>query len=70
MNRNEGLLRLRRVQEIVPVCRSTIYNMIKRGDFPAPVKVGRSTFWKSSDVNAFLNRLGGDAGTEAMTDGQ
>jgi predicted DNA-binding transcriptional regulator AlpA len=29
----------------VPVSRATIYRMIRAGEFPAPCKIGRGSFW-------------------------
>jgi len=35
--------------------RSTIYDWIKKGDFPQPVKLGaRLVAWRESDVTAWL----------------
>jgi predicted DNA-binding transcriptional regulator AlpA len=48
------LLRLPQVQELFPVSQATIYNKIKDGTFPAPHKIGRSSFWKLTEVEDFL----------------
>lgn len=40
---------------IVPVSRSTLWNMVKEGRFPRPVKLGpRITVWRVEDVRAFI----------------
>ncbi len=44
------LIRLPKVQEIVPYSRSTIYSLIARGEFPPPVKLGRASAWLKSEV--------------------
>ncbi|MCB1686880.1 MAG: AlpA family phage regulatory protein [Halioglobus sp.] len=46
------LIRLPQVQEIVPYSRSTIYALIARGEFPAPVKLagGRASAWVLAEV--------------------
>ena len=40
MNVNDRLLRRRQVEEITGLSRSSIYRLMRKGDFPAPVKVG------------------------------
>lgn len=45
------LIRLREVLEICGKSRSSVYESIKRGEFPAPVKLcGRSSAWVKSEV--------------------
>ena len=45
------LIRLREVMAICGMARSTIYAAIKKGSFPAPVKLhGRSSAWIKSEV--------------------
>lgn len=37
---------------------STMYDMIRRGDFPAPYKLtNRISVWKYSDVANFINNI-------------
>ena len=47
-----------RLPEVIAICglsRSTIYEMIGRGEFPAPVKLGaRAVGWRRSDIEAWL----------------
>ena len=44
-------IRLREVLEICGKSRSSVYESIKRGQFPAPVKLcGRSSAWIKSEV--------------------
>ena len=31
-----------------------IYHLINEGKFPAPVKIGRASLWRLSDVNSWL----------------
>ena len=51
----EKYYRLPELQELVPLSRSVIYDMIARGKFPRPVKLtARVSAWKSSEVAAWL----------------
>lgn len=51
----DTLLRRPQVERITGLSRSTIYDWIKKGDFPAPVKLGaRLVAWRESDVTAWL----------------
>ena len=49
------LLRRPEVEARTGLSRSTLYDWMKRGDFPQPVKLGaRLVAWRESDVNAWL----------------
>ena len=49
------LLRLTEVIARVRLGRSAIYERIKQGSFPAPVKVGgRAVAWNSSEISAWI----------------
>jgi len=48
------LLRLRQVCEYLGISRSTIYNLISKGRFPKPVRLGPGTVrWSVDDVDAW-----------------
>ena len=48
-------LRRREVEEITGLSRSTIYRMVKTGQFPQPVRVGRKAVrWRLSDIIAWM----------------
>lgn len=50
------LLRMKQLLEKVPVSRSTLYQWVKDGKFPKPVRKSssRCTFWNESDVNDWM----------------
>ena len=51
----ETLLRRPDVETRTGLSRSTIYEWMKRGEFPQPVKLGaRVVAWRESDVTAWL----------------
>jgi predicted DNA-binding transcriptional regulator AlpA len=51
----DRLLRLPELEGTVSLKKSTIYGMVKRGEFPAPVQVSaRCVAWRSSAVAAWL----------------
>ena len=53
------LLRRVHVEEITGLKRSTIYAMVKKGTFPAPVKItSKAVGWKSNDIFHWINTLG------------
>ncbi|MNU03290.1 Prophage CP4-57 regulatory protein (AlpA) [compost metagenome] len=56
------MMRFPDVQAAVGLGKSTIYSMVKAGEFPAPVKLGvRAVAWPSHLVNQWLaDRMGGD----------
>jgi predicted DNA-binding transcriptional regulator AlpA len=44
---------------LVPMGKTRLYALIKSRDFPAPMKIGASSFWRYQDVLAFIQRIGG-----------
>lgn len=44
------------VSEVLKISKSSIYNLIRKGILPKPLKVGNKSFWKQSDVLAFIDR--------------
>ena len=52
-----GYMRLKQVLDVVPICRTAWYEGVKGGHFPAPVKVGRMSFWKKGDILDLVSRI-------------
>jgi prophage regulatory protein len=49
------LLRLHAVMELVPLSESTIYDRIKRGEFPKQVSIGgNKVAWLQSEIEAWI----------------
>ena len=52
---HEEILRKPRVLAIIGIGNTSLYEAIKRGDFPAPVKLGqRAVGWRRSDIERWL----------------
>ena len=50
------ILRLPQVTEAVRLSRSTIYNLVKKGEFPSPVKLSvRASGWLESDISNWID---------------
>ena len=45
---------MRAVRDQVALHPATIYGMIKAGEFPKPIKVGRRSLWIESKVQAWI----------------
>ena len=65
---NKKLLRLRTVEDYTGLSRSSIYRMIKAGEFPAPIQLtgSRSVAWLAEEIDTWIkSRIsesrGGDA---------
>ncbi len=57
MTDNNHLLRRAEVEAQTGLGRSTIYRLMRAGDFPTPIKIGpRSVRWPQSELNEFLAR--------------
>ena len=51
----DRLLRRQQVEEITGLSRSSIYRLMKSGEFPLPVRVGSTAVrWRASDITAWL----------------
>lgn len=54
-----GEVKFIRLKEVLDICgksRSSVYEAIKRGEFPAPVKLhGRSSGWIKSEIQQWVD---------------
>lgn len=54
---SDQILRLPQVIGRVKLSRSTLYNLVRQGAFPAPVRIGvRARGWLDDEITAFLAR--------------
>lgn len=63
----EKLLRVNQVEELTAMKKSKLYDLVKQGQFPAPVRIGpRAVRWRLSAVQNWISGLDGDTtGKEA-----
>jgi predicted DNA-binding transcriptional regulator AlpA len=69
----EPLLTTADLERLLRVDRRTITRLVKRGELPAPLKLGGSNRWRPQDIKAVIDRLGQRAGREiepVASDGQ
>lgn len=55
----QSLLRLPKVEAATGYKRSTIYRLIQRGEFPAPISLspgGRASAWIEDEINAWVQQ--------------
>ena len=51
----DTVVRMRRVREIVGLGKTTVYDLIKAGEFPPGIKLGKRTRgWRTSDLQEWL----------------
>lgn len=50
------LIRLPEVMDRVGLSKATVYARIERGDFPAPVRLGASSRWVESEIDAWVEK--------------
>lgn len=54
-----GMLTIETVSQLCGLGKSTIRKMVKRGDFPEPVRVtARAVRWRAEDIRLWLKRHG------------
>ncbi|MDO8887479.1 MAG: AlpA family phage regulatory protein [Hydrogenophaga sp.] len=64
MNKSEnlpetGFLRITQVLKFIPVGKSTWWQGVRDGRYPASVKLGpRTTVWKAADIRALIDGAG------------
>ena len=57
----ERLLRIREVLERLPISRTSLYDGIKVGLYPAPVRIGKRTVaWRESEIDRLIKGFGDD----------
>jgi len=49
------VLTVKEVQEVTTLCRQSIYNLIKQGEFPEPKRMGRRVVWTEKSIEDWLN---------------
>ena len=59
MGMAEQLLDYKDVGRRLGFSRTQIYMMIRRGEFPEPMQIGRARRWRESDVDAAILRMAG-----------
>ncbi len=60
----EKLMKINEVEETVGFRKSTIYSRISEGEFPPPVRIGKSNRWLASDVTGWIEEKAGQRSKE------
>jgi prophage regulatory protein len=55
------LMRIPQILKVMPVSKSKFWLMVQKGEFPKPIKIGRSSFWTIEQVQAFLRERSGQS---------
>ena len=50
----ERLLTIRDVEQLTGFKKSSVYSFIEAGDFPKPIKIGRSSRWPSNEIHCWI----------------
>ena len=54
----EGFIRLPKLLSLIPISKSSIYAKVKKGEFPAPVKLSeRTSAWSVQEIREWSKRL-------------
>ena len=49
------------IHGLLPVSPRTFIRRVEKGDYPKPIKLGRSNAWKVEDIVSLIQRIGGTA---------
>lgn len=53
----QGMSRAKDVLKIVPVCRSTLWKMVKNNSFPQPIRLSANvTVWRNSEIVSWVEQ--------------
>ena len=55
------LMRIPQILKVMPVSKSKFWLMVQKGEFPKPIKIGRSSFWTIEQVQGFIGERSGQA---------
>jgi excisionase family DNA binding protein len=55
---SDRYLTIHEVTDRLSLCRQSIYNLVDRGELPAPVHFGRSARWRLSELEARERQIG------------
>ncbi len=55
-NLGTALLAFSPLSNYVSMGRSRIYALIDEGEFPPPIKIGRSSRWLKSEIDSWINK--------------
>ena len=50
------LMRIPQILKVMPVSKSKFWLMVQKGEFPKPIKIGRSSFWTIEQVQTFIKQ--------------
>ena len=63
----EGLLRLKDIigdrkarpptRGLLPIAASTWWELVRAGEAPKPLKIGRASVWRAEDIHALIERI-------------
>jgi prophage regulatory protein len=53
-NMSQRLIRLPQVKQMIGLRTTAIYERIKQGSFPKPIKLGRNSMWVESEVQEWI----------------
>jgi prophage regulatory protein len=56
MDAQAKIIRLPKVKELVGLGKTAIYDKIKEGAFPKPIKLGRASGWLEGDVQEWIGQ--------------
>ncbi|VVT48070.1 hypothetical protein UYSO10_2002 [Kosakonia radicincitans] len=48
---------LNQVSSVIGFGKTKIYSMVKKGEFPKPVKIGRRVRWVSTEVEEWMRKI-------------
>ena len=54
LNSEVTLMRIPQILEVMPISKSKFWLMVQKGEFPKPIKIGRSSFWTFEQVQTFI----------------
>ncbi|WP_367652078.1 helix-turn-helix transcriptional regulator [Polynucleobacter antarcticus] len=54
-------MRIPQILKVMPISKSKFWLMVQKGEFPKPIKIGRSSFWTIDQVQGFIRERSGQS---------
>jgi len=54
---DEKLISFQELQNIIPLGRTKLYELMKDNKLPRPIKIGMRSFWRHTEIQIFLKEL-------------
>ncbi len=52
-----GFVRLKTILAVIPISKSLLWEKVRKGEWPQPIRWGRVTMWRAEDVRRLVAQI-------------